>query len=229
MVQLQVPCPDATCHGMLVNDHTNFSKNKTLFPIFDLNGAPSWYIIMTMVHGNCQRRFDANDGEVLVNFPDYGADSYPVDTNYAFANDASHLAQNTMDVFSALMLTYDNGEMCSAMLYDSINRAYIRRLKSYCSKAKQMDAKPIEHVQKEGVYIKTYPPLGDTIRDMFDDAASSKTNRWRISDYERHTREIQSACTVPGHILSRPHVGTNEELPQETWGDCSMDVWHKHW
>jgi len=194
---LQIPCPDATCQGHLSNDRTNYSKNKTLFPIFDLNGAPTWCIIMTMVCTNCRRQFDANDGEVLVNLPDYAANTYPVDTTYAFPNFASHLSRNTTDVFASLILTYGNGEMCSKLLHNCINRSYLCRLKSYYSKAKEKkelnaNATIKECVPKDGCCVKAYPPLGDTIRDMFDEASSSKTNPWRISDYERHTREMQS-------------------------------------
>ena len=189
---LQVPCPDATCTGHLQNDRTNYSKNKTLFPIYDLNGAPSWCIIMTMVCGCCRRRFNANNGEVLVNLPDYAADEYPVDSTYAFPNYASHLSRSTTEVFSSLILTYGNGEMCSKLMYNAINRAYLRRLKSYLSRAKEKKTRAHMYIRKDGVYVKTYPPLGDTIRDMFDEASSSNTNPWRISDYDRHTRELQS-------------------------------------
>lgn len=44
---LDIPCPRINCDGALANDRTNFSKNKLLFPIFGLEGAPSW----CMVHG----------------------------------------------------------------------------------------------------------------------------------------------------------------------------------
>jgi len=163
-----------------------------------------------MVCGKCRRRFDANEGEVLVNLPDHAADYYPVDHNYAFPNYGSHLSRNTTDVFSSLTLTCGNGEMCSKLLHNCMNRAYLRRVKSCYSKLKEkkestQDEKPIlECVKKDGVYIKTYPPLGDTIRDMFDDASSSKTNPWRISDYERNTREIQ-AVTCDG-IFCQDHT-----------------------
>lgn len=49
----------------------------------------------------------------------------------------------------------------------------------------------VDDILKDGVYLKTYPPLGNTIRDMFDAASSSNTNPWCISDFERHTREMQ--------------------------------------
>jgi len=192
---LQVPCPDGSCSGTLENTRTNFSKNKTLVPIFSLDGPPSWCIVMLMVCGKCKRKFDANESEVLVNLPDYAANCYPVDATYAFPN-RSHLSRNTTNVFDALMLTYGNGEMCSKLLYNCLNRDYIQRIKSYYSKAKEKNQQHgkqvLDYIPKDGGYIKTYPPLGEVIRDMFDEASSSPSNPWRISDYDRHTREIQS-------------------------------------
>jgi hypothetical protein len=52
---MTVPCPDASCSGILQNDRTNFSKNKTLFPIFGLDGAPAWCIVQSMTCPSCRR------------------------------------------------------------------------------------------------------------------------------------------------------------------------------
>jgi len=205
MCGLQAPCPDGMCKGTLQNDRSNYSKNKTLFPIFHLEGPPSWCITMTMVCSCCRRRFDSNEGNALVNLPDYAADAYPMDTQFAFPNLGVICQGKQQEVFSSIMLTYGNGELCSKLLYNTINRSYIRRLKSYYSKAKTLQKKPLPYVEKNGVFIKTFPPLGDTIRDMFDQASSSQSNPWRISDYDRHTREIQSvSCT--GGIFAQDHT-----------------------
>jgi len=40
---------------------------------------------------------------------------------------------------------------------------------------------------------------------MFDEACSSKTNPWRLSDYERNTREIQSVTCSSG-IFAQDHA-----------------------
>ena len=40
---VQVPCPDGTCRGILQNDSSNYSKNKTLFPIFNLDSLLVYY------------------------------------------------------------------------------------------------------------------------------------------------------------------------------------------
>ena len=194
---LQVPCPDSSCTGSLANQRSHFSKNKTLFPVFNLQGAPHWCVIQKMACNRCRRCFDSNDGEVLVNLPDYAADAHPVDATYA-GNFASHLSRNTTEVFASVLLTYGNGEMCSKLLCNSFNRAYLRRLKSHYSKwtekkpTIQNENQVSECIKKDGEYIKTYPPLGETTRDMFDAASVSTTNPWRVSDYERHTRETQA-------------------------------------
>ena len=208
----QQPCPDATCKGFLQNttpqgtvSRSNYSKNKTLFPIFSLEDAPSWCIVMKLHCSCCKRDYDANDGEVLVNLPDHIADLCPVDTQCALSNFASHLSRTTTEVFSSIMLACGNGELCSKMLHNATNRAYIRRLKACCSKANAMEKKPVAHVEKDGCYVKTFPPLGDTVRDMWDASASSRTNAWRISDCERHTREIQGVRCENG-IFCQDHT-----------------------
>jgi hypothetical protein len=40
---------------------------------------------------------------------------------------------------------------------------------------------------------------------MYDEAASSSSNYWAISDYERHTREIQSV-SCHGGIFAQDHT-----------------------
>jgi len=201
---MEIPCPDACCQGMLQNDRTNWSKNKTLFPVFNLNGAPHWCVVQSMLCTKCPRRFGANEGEVLVNLPDYVADDYPVETTYAFRKNQCHLSRNTTDVFGSLMLTHGNGEMCSRPLHDCLNRSYVQRVKSHCSKAKENGKQVPNCIEKNGTHIKTFPPLGNTIRDMFDEASSSNTNPWRLSDYDRHAREMQ-AVQCQG-IFSQDHT-----------------------
>lgn len=194
MFGVLVPCPDPKCSGTLKNDRTNFSKNKTLFPIFGLDGAPAWCIVMVLKCPCCKRRFNSNEGDVLVNIPEYAADAYPVETTYALANSTYHLSRNAAEVFSSIMVTYGNGELCSKLLFNAINRDYMRRLKVYYSMAKERKegTRTERYVDKDGTFIKQYPPLGDNLRDLYDAAAASSKNPWCISDNNRNTREIQS-------------------------------------
>ena len=90
------------------------------------------------------------------------------------------------------MVTHGNGELCSKPLHSALNRSYIRRLKVFYSCARHHGLQSVsDYVEKDGTFIKQCPPLGDTIRDMWDKAASSANNAWGISDFERNTREMQ--------------------------------------
>ena len=62
-----------------------------------------------------------------------------------------------------------------------------------------------DYIQKDRTFIKQFPPLGDTIRDLHNAAAASAINRWGISDFERHTREIQG-IKLDGGIFAQDHT-----------------------
>ena len=108
---IEVSCPDSKCIGCLSNGRTKFSKNKTLFPILGLDGAPAWCVVMSVQCHKCHIRFDANDAEVLLTLPEFAAASYPVETKCALSNNNFHLNENTTQVFDAVVLTYGNGEI----------------------------------------------------------------------------------------------------------------------
>jgi len=198
---------DANCAGILDNECTNFSKNQTLFPIFSLEDSPAWCMVQSMVCTKCKRRFDANDSIVLVVVPPFASQEHPVDTKYALNDKASHLSRTTTEVFDNILVTYGNGELCSRLLYNTLNRAYLKKVKSYYSYLSLHGANEnvLKYIEKDGECIKTYPPQGDKIRDMFDQAASSKDNEWGISDHDRHTREVQSV-QCKGGIFAQDHT-----------------------
>jgi hypothetical protein len=125
------------------------------------------------------------------------------------------------------MLTYGNGEMCSKLLFNAINQNYLARVTSYFSLAKECkNLSPATAIQpyitKDGCYIKQYPPSGDTIRDMFDEATSSPLNPWGISDKERYTREIQSV-QCHGGIFAQDHTFQPVRNYQKSLG--AVAVW----
>jgi len=204
---IKVTCPSAMCSGVLKNTRTNFSKNKTLFPIYGIEGPPAWCIVQSMACSCCRRQFSANDGDTLVNLPPHITNEYHVNTAYASANATCHISRNAAKVFASIMVTYGNGELCSKLLYDAINRSYIKRIEVYYSYATLMrkEGATKEYLPKDGTFIKQSPPLGDTIRDLYNAAALSTNNRWGISDFERHTREIQGV-KLDGGIFAQDHT-----------------------
>ena len=121
--------------GALENDCTNFSKNQMLFPIFILEGPPQWAMVQSMTCRCCPFRVDANDGELLCSLPACARQAYPVETKYA-NNKHSHIGRSATDVMDLLMPTYGNGDLCSRLLFNAMNRAYIERIQDYCSSYK---------------------------------------------------------------------------------------------
>jgi len=202
---LEVPCP--TCNNPLQNDRTNWSKNKTLFPIFGLEGAPQWAIVMTMKCPCCKQRFNANDGAILCRLPAYAATAYPVEPKFAQSRNC-HVSRTATDSFDLLMTTYANGDLCSRLLYNAVNQAYLSKISAYYSYHKcQREAEAdnvLPYPAKDGWYVKYYPPLGSLTRDMFD-SASRQQNPWGICDYMRWTREIQSV-KCEGGMFAQDHT-----------------------
>jgi hypothetical protein len=195
--KVNVPCPCCQEQVPLKNDRTHFSKNKILFPIFGLDGPPQWCMVMSMKCPSCKARFDANDSVILCHLPPHIATAYPVEPKYAASNRNSHISRSATDVFDMLLPTYGNGDLCSRMLYNAMNRAYIVKVASYYSclaeNRQAMDtASIVPYIEKDGYFITCYPPLGDTIRDIYDEACTTSNNPWLISDHDRHTREMQA-------------------------------------
>jgi len=206
MYSLEVQC--LCCNrGILKNDRTNYSKNKILFPIFVMEGPPLWCMIQSMVCPCCKFRVNANNGELLCSLPAYARQAYPVETKYAI-NKHSHLGISVMDMMDLLMPIYRKGDLISRLLFNAINRSYLRRLEdyyaSYMLHKKESTGEPQPYVDKEGGYVTSYPPLGDTIRDAYDAGASNANTPWKISDHGRHTREIQSVgCSL---VFTQDHT-----------------------
>jgi len=200
---LEAPCP--TCNNPLQNDRTNWSKNKTLFPIFGLDGAPQWAIVMTMKCPCCKQRFNANDGAILCRLPAYAAAAYPVEPKFAQSRNC-HVSKTATDSFDLLMTTYANGDLCSHLLYNAVNQAYLSKISAHCSyhKGQREPKNVLPYPAKDGWYVKYYPPLGSLICNMFD-SASRQQNPWGICDYMRWTREIQSV-KCEGGMFAQDHT-----------------------
>jgi len=140
MCGLDIACPRCK-NGMLENDRTNFSKNKILFPVFCIDGPPLWCMIQSMTCPRCHYREDSNDGEIICSLPAYARNVYPVEAKYCFDHKHSHLARSATSVFDLLMTTYGNGDLCSQLLYNTINRSYLERVENYYSFHKKMHRK----------------------------------------------------------------------------------------
>lgn len=223
-----MPCPH--CQGVLKNDWTNFSKNKMLFPTFVIAGPPMWCVIMSMTCTRCKHRVNSNSGDTLSSLPAYARAAYPVDPKYAL-NKNSHIGQSATTVFDLLMPTYGNGDLCSHLLYHAINRSYLQRVEDYYSfytlGEPEKEGPPV-YVKSHSYYIKAYPPTGNGIRDTYDKACSSNNTPWKISDHDRHVREIQNVGCRSIFAQDHTHKVTDNYYQKKTLGafalwDCANE------
>ena len=151
----------------------------------------------------CEKRVEGNDGQLLISLPEYVRNAYPVDPRFAQKGSTFHIDTDCCDLLDQMMPTYGNGDKLSRLLFSKINKTYLRRLAEYLSfwKAYQMVVEssggftPPMYPTKDGEFITTFPPTGEALRDMFDNASSSSWTCHGVSDHARCTREIQSVGT----------------------------------
>ena len=143
MYDHDITCPRCRM-STLENDRTNFSKNKILFPIFVMEGPPLWCMVMSMTCPACKYRVDSNSGEILKDLPAHMRSSYPVEPKYAFNNRNCHLGRTATETFDLLMTTYGNGDLCSRLLFNVINRSYINCVDSHYSFYKEQRKDPTQ-------------------------------------------------------------------------------------
>jgi len=105
------------------------------------------------------------------------------------------------------MMTYGNGELCSWLLYTSINRLYLERVENYYSYAKaNQQASVVPYFEKDGEYIKAYPPLGDGIQDtdLWSGFVKCQHTVEDIRSWSPHAWDSGSrSCS---HIISQDHT-----------------------
>ncbi|KAG7354841.1 hypothetical protein IV203_004197 [Nitzschia inconspicua] len=200
---IEVPCP--TCNNPLKNDPTHWSNSnhKNLFPIFGIDGPPKWALVMSMTCSCCGGRFDANDGSILCKIPVYAAASYPVEPKFA-QNRSCHIARTATELFDTIMTTHGNGDLCSHLLYNAINREYLSKVSSYYSyyKTHPTTSNIIEYPVKDGQYIKVYPPSGSFIRDVFDEASRQPRQSLPVDEPQRQIQGISDGtCQQPRESL----------------------------
>ena len=181
-------CP--TCGGNLQRTRTNFSKNKSLFPQFGINGPPSYAIVMHYKCSACGANHQGNESQFLAKLPPHMAMAYPVDPKYAVGN--SHLKTDATRLMERLMVTHGNAILCAEYLYESINQCYMDKTMRFYSELLATDqASDQPYPKKDGEWLVSYPPQADTLRQIYEQGAYSDSVWWGVSDVDRHQREIQ--------------------------------------
>ena len=194
--KLAFPSVDLLCynckHGSsekadrhLVHDRTNFSKKKSLFPIWSHSGLPTWCILMNYKCEHCKTCYAANDGRLLSLLPSDISSTYPVLPKYA--SGLFHLHKDLSDDLDILMRTYANGKFVSGKLYRKLGVIYTRKVQTYLARS---PTRPF--ISYEAFSGGISPPTAAAIRQCFDDSEHSPLTAYGFSNFERYEREMQS-------------------------------------
>jgi hypothetical protein len=169
----------------LVHDRTNFSKRRTLFPIWTHSGLPTWCVLMNYKCEFCKTAYAANDGRLLSVLPAPVAAAYPVLPRYAAGQ--FHLHRDLSDDVEQLLRTYASGKFVSGKLHRKLGVVYARKVETYLSLSPTRG-----FVSYDAFTGGITPPNGAIIRSSFKEAESSKLTPYGFSHFERYEREMQS-------------------------------------
>ena len=113
-----------------------------------------------------------------------------MDPKYAEKGATFHIDRDCSDLVDKLMPTYGNGDMLACLIYNKINKEYLRQFTEYLSfwrsfqeQAEDMVTPP-RYPKKDGEFITVYLPTGESIRELFNMACASNRGS---SDHDRRT------------------------------------------
>ena len=201
-------CPNPSCshkhpnpddRPQLFHERTNYSKRKSLFPVWNHAGLPAWCIIMTYKCQTCDNLYQANDGRILAGLPPPVRRAYPVLPKYATGT--FHLHRDFTDDMEPAMRTYANGKFVSEKLYRKMHIDYTRKVETYLSLAPTKQV-PAKHHYTGG----THPPTDEQIRSAFVSAEESNLTSYAYSNCERYKRELQSSQVREGDKVAFDHT-----------------------
>jgi hypothetical protein len=179
----------------LHHDRTNFSKDRSLFPLWTPKGTADWCVIMSYKCLKCKSTYKANDGELLQLLPAYARSIYPVKPRYASGK--FHLHQDLTDDLDLLMKTYANPRFISNKMYRKFNARYTDKVASYLSKNPTQD-----FVSYDEFVGDCLPPSQRLIRDYFEAAENSPLTPYGYSQVERYEREMQAVAVEAGEKIA---------------------------
>eukprot|EP00977_Amphora_coffeiformis_P025202 scaffold18625_cov142-Amphora_coffeaeformis.AAC.1 len=122
---------------------------------------------------------------MLHTLPFWICEAYPVDPQYIHKGKIWHLHRSVTDLFGNLMPTYGNGDLIARIIYEGINKAYVRKAADYYSYNKSRREHQDTNDPNDPWDVAPYPtnphefcptrsPTGDDIRDMYEAAKDSE-------------------------------------------------------
>ena len=189
--EFALPCPHCARNGKnghLVHDRSNFGKSKTLFPIWNENGIPTWSVIMVYKCDTCPGRVKANDGQLL-HLPPYLASMYPVLPRYATGD--FHLNHGVSNLLEHAMLTYGNPGWVSRSMFQNMGDFYVKTL---------------EFLSKKEFFGIESPPSDESLGSLYEEAEECILNPYGYSHRRRYERELQNVNVHSGESIAFDHT-----------------------
>ena len=203
--------PRKDCH--LDHVRSNWSNNKSLFPLWNFSGLPDYVYLCNYRCGHCRMRYAANDGRLLYLLEPSIRSKYPVDLPYAGNSSATfHLHRDYTDDFHMNMQgSYSNPKHSAAKLHEKIGKDHIRYLEVYFSQAERNcpkgGAKIKDPLSEEEYTRDGFRYLTSTnLSDCYHLAQASPLTRYKYSAMERNLREIQNIQVPENSMVTVDHT-----------------------
>jgi hypothetical protein len=196
--------PKADC--WLRHDRSNFSKSKTLFPLWTGAGRPTLCVLMNYKCELCSSMYLANDGRVLNQLDAHIRSTYPVDPKYA--QGTFHFNIDLTDDVEVLMKTYANGSYVGKKLHRKLGLEYSRKVETYLSQFRKTATTVVTTVPAlapasfEEFSRGISPPSAASIRTLYKSGYYSSFTPYGYSQYERNVREIQNVKIGAGDAIA---------------------------
>src|SRR5210317_1459409 len=184
--EITLNCPSCMGLGLkniLEHERTNYSKNRSLFPLWTNQGTPSWVIYMRYKWTTCNLLIPANDGRLLSSMPPHIAEIYPVSSHYS--SGSFHMDKDLTFDLELLMTTYANSKFISEKLYKKLGAKYIEKCRTYLSKFPTTDFVPFDEF-----IAGFFPPSAQSIREYFQAAQYSNLTPYGYLEVDRFKREL---------------------------------------
>lgn len=188
-------CFQNKTESVLNHERTNWSRNRSLFPIFDGTGASTLCILMHYKCETCGLSVAANDGRLLMLLPAHVRSTYPVAPR--FARGTFHLSKDASTNLEHLMRTYANAKFVSSLWYRKLGEQFEGKVETYLSKNPTLPFVTFSEFRKGSL-----PPSPRSLRSLFLEAEKSPLTPYGYSFMARYAREIQSVSVKIGETIS---------------------------
>lgn len=188
-----------TSNQYLVHDRTNFSKNKSLFPLWTNTGLPSWCVLMNYHCEKCKTTYAANDGRLLAMLQPHVSSCYPVLP--IFASGPFHFHQDFSDDLDSLMKTYANAKFVSERMHRKMGLSFERKVHTYLSQLPKLPFLSIKDFLGD-----ISPPTDSAIRQYFLNSELCPLKPYGYSNFKRFECELQSVTVTKNDKIAIDHT-----------------------